>query len=133
MIGIIDVTQVGLIILGGLIALIIQSTPRLKRFAPNSILAFIEGIIIAYILDDFLPVSNLTYGDVIATITFIVFLIIQLVPMLRDWLKSRDEKFKRIEEHLHQNDIKLANIEGKIDALLHKPQTSNLHKEENKT
>jgi uncharacterized membrane protein len=123
MMGIIEVTGVGLLFLAGLIALIIQSIPQLRRYAPHPVIAFIEGLVIAYILDDFLPnLEKLTYGDIIATITFVVFLIIYLVPIIRDWFKSRNQRLEKIENHLHKIDIKMANLDGKIEAILHKQE-----------
>jgi|GEM_PF-4453541 len=113
MLGILHLTSVCILFLGGLIALIIQNTSQLKRYGPTPILAFLEGIVIAFILDDLLVQSNLTYDDIIATLSFIVFFIISMIPIVRDWFKSRNKRLEKIENHLHRLDVKIANIDGK--------------------
>ncbi len=117
MIGLINLSGVGIIVLGGLIALIIYSTPKLKFLASHPLVAFVVGIIIAYILDDFS--DTITPGDVIVITLMIVTLIVMLLPMLKDWLKSKREKIENIHTELNKINNKISKIDGQIETILH--------------
>lgn len=116
MIGLINLSGVGIIVAGGLIALIIYSIPQLKFLASHPILAFGSGMIIAYILDDYS--NQITQGDILVVTLMIVTIVVMVIPMLKDWLKSRKEKINKIEEDLSLLNRKVSNIEGKLETIL---------------
>ena len=116
MIGLIELSGVGIIVLGGVIALIIYNIPQLRFLASHPLLAFGSGIVIAYILDDFS--ESLTSGDILVITVMIVTLIVMIIPILRDWFKSRREKLEKIEGKVSKVENKISNIEGKLDAIL---------------
>jgi len=115
--GFIELSAVGIIVLGGVIALILNSIQQVKNKIKNPFVMFIIGCIIAYLMDDF---SNIfTSGDVIVIALMIVTIIIMVIPMLKDWFKSRREKIEKIQEDIHNIDIKISKIEGQIESILH--------------
>jgi len=116
MIGLIELSGVGIVVLGGVIALIIYNIPQLRFLASHPLLAFGSGIVIAYILDDFS--ESLTSGDILVITVMIVTLIVMIIPILRDWFKSRREKLEKIEGKVSKVENKISNIEGKLDAIL---------------
>ena len=116
MIGLINLSGVGIIVAGGLIALIIYSIPQLKFLASHPLMALGSGMIIAYILDDYS--SQITQGDIFAITLMIVTLIVILVPIIKDWAKSRKEDIKKMNDQINSINTRLSNLEGKIDTIL---------------
>jgi len=116
MIGLIELSGVGIIVLGGVISLIIYNIPQLRFLASHPLLAFGSGIVIAYILDDFS--EALTSGDILVITVMIVTLIVMIIPILRDWFKSRREKLENLGNKVNSLENKISNLEGKLDTIL---------------
>ena len=116
MLGLIELSGVGVIVLGGVIALIIYNIPQLRFLASHPLLAFGSGIVIAYILDDFS--ESLTSSDILVIALMIVTLIVMLIPILRDWFKSRREKLESMGDKVSNLEKKISNLEGKLDTVL---------------
>ena len=115
--GFIQLSGVGIIVLGGVIELIIYSIPHLRFLATHPLLAFGAGIVIAYLLDDFSNV--ITSGDTIVITLMIVTLIIMVIPMLKEWLKNRKEKLDKIHSEIAELNNKISKIEGQMETILH--------------
>ncbi len=116
MIGLINLSGVGIVVAGGLIALIIYNVPQLKFLASHPLIAFGFGIVIAYILDDYS--NQITQGDILVITLMAVTLIVMLVPMIKEWARSRKEDIKKMKDQIDNINIKLSNLEGKIDTIL---------------
>ncbi len=116
MIGLIDLSGVGIIVGGGLIALIIYNVPQLRMLATHPLLAFGSGMIIAYLLDDYS--AKITQEDTIVITLMIVTLIVILYPIIRDLAKGRKENIRKIQEKISKIEQRLSNIDGKIEAIL---------------
>jgi hypothetical protein len=116
MIGLINLSGVGIITGGLLIALIIYSVPKLKIFAPHPLLAFLEGIVVAYILDD--VSGTITYGDIIVIALTIATIIVMLIPILQEWFKGRKQKLEEIKGKIDLLNNKIYNLEGKVETIL---------------
>lgn len=116
MLGLIELSGVGIIVGGGLIALIIYSIPQLRVIASHPILAFVIGIIIAYLLDDYS--TQITQGDILAITLMVVTLIIMLIPIIKDWAKARKADNQKLQEKIESMDIRLSKIEGNVETIL---------------
>jgi len=116
MIGLIELSGVGIIVLGGVIALIIYNIPQLRFLASHPLLAFGSGMVIAYVLDDFS--SQITQGDTIVITLMIVTLIVMVIPIIKDWAKSRKENIRKIEEKINLIERKISKLEGNIETIL---------------
>ena len=116
MLGLIDLSGVGIIVGGGLIALIIYNIPQLRALASHPLLAFGAGMSIAYLLDDYS--QKITQGDVIVITLMIVSLIVMLYPIVKDWAKNRKQDIKKMKDQIRSIDKRLSNLEGKIETIL---------------
>ena len=116
MLGLINLSGVGIIVGGGLIALIIYNIPQLRMLATHPILAFVVGVIIAYFLDDYF--TQITQGDIIVITLMVVTLIVMIYPIIRDWAKSRKEDIGKIKDKMDIIDKRLSNLEGKVETIL---------------
>jgi len=115
--GFIELSSIGIIVLGGVIALILNSIQQIKRRIQNPFVMFIIGCIIAYLMDDF---SNIiTFGDIFVIALMIVTIIVMVIPMLKDWFKSRREKIEKIQNDIHEISLKISKIEGQIESIIH--------------
>ncbi|MEK6888814.1 MAG: hypothetical protein AABW80_01770 [Nanoarchaeota archaeon] len=116
MIGLIQLSGIGIVVAGGVIALIIYNIPQLRFLGANPLLAFVLGMGIAYFLDDFN--NSITYADKIVIAIGIVALIIQIIPLLKDWMKSKREDLEKINAKIDSIDKKINNLEGKVETIL---------------
>lgn len=116
MIGLIDLSWVGLIVGGGLIALIMYNIPTLRVIARNPLLALGSGIFISYLLDDYSEL--ITKGDIIVSLLMIVTLIVTSYPIIMAWAKSRKKIIENIQKRMNIMENKLSNIDGKIETIL---------------
>ena len=116
MIGIIDLSWIGIIVGGGLIALIMYNLPYIKALTRHPLLALILGIFIAYLLDDYS--EQMTKGDIIVSILTIIILILMLYPIIRDLAKGRKKVIQKLQEKVGIIERKISNIDGKIETIL---------------